>query len=126
MRHKSAPFALFNVVAKQNQLTNPPPYAVEHALKRLGANLRTARLARNLTIAEAATKIGVGPRAVSAAEAGKPGTAVGAYLGLLWAYGLIGQTAELADPTRDEFVQRAARLRQHAYPSHKGALDNDF
>ena len=41
---------------------------VEQALKTLGANIRTARLRRNLTIGEMAEKIGTGERAVADAE----------------------------------------------------------
>lgn len=96
------------------------------SLRQLGANLRTARLARNLSIEAAAAKIGVGYRAVATAESGKPGTAVGVYIGLMWAYDLLPQVSELADPTRDEVVQRSLRVRERAYPTGKGALDNDF
>jgi transcriptional regulator with XRE-family HTH domain len=113
-------------MSKQNALTAAPPFEVEHVLKALGANLRTARLARNLSIEQVAAKIGVGYRTVAAAEAGKPGTAVGVYVSLLWAYDLLGQAHELADPARDALVQRAARARARAYPTRKGALDNDF
>jgi transcriptional regulator with XRE-family HTH domain len=113
-------------MSKQNVLTAAPPFEVEHALKTLGGNLRTARLARNLSIEQVAAKIGVGYRTVAAAETGKPGTAVGVYLSLLWAYDLLGQAHELADPARDALVQRAARARARAYPTRKGALDNDF
>lgn len=113
-------------MSKQNPLTIASPFEVEHALKTLGANLRTARVARNISIAQAAAKIGVGYRTVATAEAGKPGTAVVVYLSLLWAYDLLGQVHELADPVRDPLVQRAARARARAYPSRKGALDNDF
>jgi transcriptional regulator with XRE-family HTH domain len=95
-------------------------------LKRLGANLRTARLSRNLSIEAAAQKIGVGYRAVASAEAGKSSTSVGVYLGLMWAYGLLSQVDELADPGRDEIALRALRARSNAYPTKKGALDNDF
>jgi len=49
-------------------LTEVPPYAVEGAIKRLGQNLRTARLRRNLTIQEVADRIGTGMRAVADAE----------------------------------------------------------
>lgn len=103
-----------------------PPFEVAQALKTLGANLRTARLARNLSIAVAAAKIGVGYRAVATAEAGKATTAIGVYLSLLWAYGLLGQVHEVAEPARDPLVQRAAQVRERAYPTRKGALDNDF
>jgi hypothetical protein len=37
-------------MAARNQLLEAQPYPVEQALKRLGQNLRTARLRRNLTI----------------------------------------------------------------------------
>ncbi len=113
-------------MSKRNAVSTAPPYEVEQTLKALGANLRTARLARNLSIEAAAAKIGVGHRAVATAEAGKATTAIGVYLSLLWAYDLIRQVREVADPVRDPLVQRAARARQHAYPTHKGALDNDF
>ncbi len=111
---------------RPNTASSMPPFEVETSLKRLGANLRTARLARNLSIESVAAKIGVGYRAVATAEAGKPGTAIGVYVGLMWAYGLLPQVNELAEPARDDIVQRAARTRERAYPVAKGALDNDF
>jgi transcriptional regulator with XRE-family HTH domain len=67
----------------KNTLTQAPPYAVEKAIKRLGANLRTARLRRNLKIKDVAQKIGTGPRAVSDAEQGKITTSIVVYTALL-------------------------------------------
>jgi hypothetical protein len=113
-------------MSKLNALTTAPPYEIARTLKILGANLRTARLARNLSIETVAAKLGVGYRAIAAAEAGKPTTAIGVYLALLWTYDQLAAVAELADPARDPQVQRVARARAHAYPSSKGALDNDF
>ena len=113
-------------MSKRNGITRALPFEVEQTLKNLGANLRIARVARNLSIETAAAKIGVGYRAVATAEAGKPTTAIGVYLSLLWAYDQLGPARDLADPTRDPFVQRAARTRERAYPTDKGALDNDF
>jgi predicted transcriptional regulator len=77
-------------MARKNTLTQAPPYAVEQTIRRLGANLRTARLRRNLTIGEVAEKIGTGPRAVSDAERGKVTTGIAVYTALLWTYDLIG------------------------------------
>jgi len=111
---------------KSNSIIKAPPFEVDTAIHRFGANLRTARLARNLSIADVAAKLGVSPRAVRNAETGKPGTAIGVYLGLMWVYGLISQAQDLADPARDEAMMRAVRERAHAYPTRKGALDNDF
>jgi len=95
-------------------------------LKRLGANLRTARLARNLSLEHVAAQLGVGRRAVATAEGGKPGTAIGVYWGLLWMYGLLAQAVPLADPGSDEVVRRNIAARRRAHPSRKGDLDNDF
>ena len=119
-------YGLLKHMSKRNAVTTALPFEVEQTLTALGANLRTARLARNLSIEAAAAKIGVGYRAVATAEAGKATTAIGVYLSLLWAYDLIGQVREVADPARDALVQRATRARERAYPTSKGALDNDF
>lgn len=125
-RAENRSFHALKVMPRSNSASSVPPFEVEAALKRLGANLRTARLARNLSIESAAAKIGVGYRAVATAETGKPGTAIGVYAGLMWAYGLLPQLNEVADPVRDEVVQRVARARERAYPTGKDSLDNDF
>ncbi len=80
----------------KNTLTQAPPYPVEQAIKHLGANLRTARLRRNLTIEEVAEKIGTGPRAVSDAERGKISTGIAVYTALIWAYDLLKPMSALA------------------------------
>lgn len=111
---------------KNNAVFRAPPAEVENALKQLGARLRTARLARNLSMDHVAAKLGVGRRVIANAEAGKAGTAVGVYVGLLWLYGLAAQINDVADPARDATTMRALAQRSNAYPSGKGALDNDF
>ena len=110
----------------KNLLTTAPPYEVEQAITRLGRNLRTARLRRNLTINEVAAKIGTGPRAVMDAEKGKLSTGIAAYVALLWAYDLLHPFGALAEPLTDReglaFDQLSGRERAR---SGKG-LDNDF
>lgn len=110
----------------RNSLTSSPPYAVEEALKRLGADLRTARLRRNLSLATVAEKIGTGVRAVSDAEKGKPSTGVAVYAALLWTYGMVERLAALADPASDRegLALSVASERERARES--GALDDDF
>jgi transcriptional regulator with XRE-family HTH domain len=88
-------------MSARNELLEAPPHAVEQALQALGANLRIARLRRNLSIAEVAEKIGVGRRAVSDAERGKPSTGIVVYFAMLWSLGLLGQMADVADPAKD-------------------------
>ena len=43
-------------MSKKNKLFDAPPYAVETSLRKLGSNLRIARLRRNLTISQVAEK----------------------------------------------------------------------
>ncbi len=110
----------------RNPLLTAPPYPVEQALKRLGANLRTARLRRNLTIKVVAEKIGAGPRAVMDAEKGKPSTSIAVYVALLWVFDLLGPFGEVADPARDAEGQALARSRERSRARIGEGLDDDF
>ena len=110
----------------RNTLTQAPPYAVEKAIKRLGANLRTARLRRNLKIKDVAQKIGTGPRAVSDAEQGKVTTSIVVYTALLWVYDLLRPMEELADPATDEEGLAMIKWRERARTEKPGELDSDF
>ena len=110
----------------RNALFDSPPYAVEQSLKRLGANLRTARIRRNLTVAEAAQKIGTGPRAVIDAEKGKPSTSVAVFAALLWAFDLLGPLDALGDPARDERGKTLEFARGRRRVRHKAGLSDDF
>lgn len=109
-----------------NTLITAPPYPVEQALKQLGANLRTARLRRNLTIEDVAKKIGTGPRPVSNAEHGKPSTGVAVYIALLWAYDLLEALGEIADPALDMEGLALTQYRRRARTRRPMILDNDF
>ncbi|HUZ66387.1 MAG TPA: helix-turn-helix domain-containing protein, partial [Beijerinckiaceae bacterium] len=102
-------------MAARNSLLAAPPYQVERTLKTLGANLRTARLRRNLSIEEAAAKIGVGRHVVADAEKGKPSTGVAIYAGLLWVFGLTEQLARVADPDADEEGRLLAKGRERLH-----------
>lgn len=113
-------------MAIQNALVAAPPYRVEEALTRLGANLRTARVRRKLSLQDVADKIGVGRHVVANAERGKPLTGVIVYLAMLWAYDLLDQLSEVADPARDsqglalELASEKSRVRR------REAMSNDF
>ena len=113
-------------MSAKNILLETPPYPVEQAVKQLGANLRTARLRRNLTLAEVAEKIGTGTRAIRNAEQGKVSTGIGVYIALLWVYDLLGPAMELAGPDKDDtglaFLGENERVRAR----NTNKLDNDF
>lgn len=111
-------------MAAKNSLTTTPPYPVEDAIKTLGANLRTARLRRGLTMQEIGEKIGAGTRAVADAEKGKPSTAIAVYVGLLWALDLIDQMQDVAAPENDKEGLALSMSRQRA--RRREELDNDF
>lgn len=110
----------------RNALLAAPPYAVEQALQRLGASLRTARLRRGLTVQEVADKIGAGVRAVADAEHGKPSTAVAVYLALLWVFDLLDDVDALADPGRDTEGLALALSREKTRARKSRDLDNEF
>jgi transcriptional regulator with XRE-family HTH domain len=111
-------------MAKKNLLFQNAPFELESALAAFGANLRTARQRRGLSAQKAAEKLGVGVRSVMDAEKGKPTTAVSTYMGLLWAYDLLGDMKGVADPMKDIEGLRLAASREKK--SIKSALDNDF
>jgi len=113
-------------MAARNPLIAAPPYAVEQTLKRLGANLRTARVRRGLTVESVSKKIGTGYRAVADAEKGKPSTGIAVYAALLWAFDLLGQLDAVADPSRDAEGQALARSREPSRARRSKVMDNDF
>jgi len=110
----------------RNPLLAAPPFEVEQALKKLGSDLRTARLRRNLTAEQAAEKIGTSRFAVADAERGKPSASIAIYAALLWAYGLLDQLADAADPRTDEEGVRLALAREPRRARHRRKLGNDF
>src|SRR5262249_51456065 len=113
-------------MAAKNELTKAPPYLVDKALKLLGENLRIARIRRHYTIKEVAQKIGTGPRAIMDAEKGKVSTGIGVYVALLWAYDLLPQLADVADPTKDEHGLILDAARRNTRARKRAPLDNDF
>ena len=110
----------------RNKLLAAPPYPVEQTLKRLGANLRTARLRRHLTIEDLAEKIGTGVRAVADAEHGKASTGIAVYAAMLWALDLLGHMDDVAKPEKDKEGQTLALSRGRARARPDRSLDSDF
>ena len=107
-------------------LTSSPPYPVEQAVRRLGANLRTARLRRNLSIEDVAQKIGTGRRAVLEAEKGKASTSAAVYMALLWTYDLLTPMDAIADPASDKEGLVLSAQRERARARAPQELDSDF
>jgi len=109
-----------------SKIAQSPPHAVAQALARLGRNIRTARLRRKLTRAALAERIGISRYVMSDIERGKPTTAIAAYLGALWALGLLRQMDELADPDRDLEGKTLESARSPTTAPKRKAFDDDF
>ena len=108
-------------------IAGSPPHAVEQALTTLGRNIRTARLRRRLSRRQLAEKVGMSRYLVADIEAGKPTTAVAAYIGTLWALGLLDGVEALAHPDQDlEGKALEAARRPTTAPKRGRALDDDF
>ncbi len=114
-------------MARNNLLLESPPHIVKSKVELLGSNLKTARLRRNLTIQDVATKIGAGVRAVRDAESGKVSTSIGIYIALLWLYDLTSDIDSLADPLSDKIGLKLDELKKPQRAHHvKRRMDNDF
>jgi transcriptional regulator with XRE-family HTH domain len=72
------------------------------ALKRLGHDLRSARLGRRVAVADLAARAGTSPSTIARLERGDPGVAVGTLADVLVSLGLIGKLADLVDIRKDD------------------------
>ena len=109
-----------------SKIAESPPAAVENILNRLGRNIRTARLRRRLSMEGLAEQIGISRYVVADIEKGKPTTAIAAYLGALWALGLLTNMREVADPDRDEEGKILERARSPKTAPKRRVIDDDF
>ncbi len=110
----------------KSRINQAPPAAVEAAIRRLGRNIRTARLRRKLRIEDVANRIGASRFTVADIEKGKAGASVAAYAGALWALGLLEGMSEVADPDRDEEGKTLESARSPKTAPRRRRLDNDF
>lgn len=109
-----------------SKIAQAPPHAVAQTLERLGRNIRTARLRRRLTREALASKIGISRYVMGDIERGKPTTAIVAYIGALWALGLLHQMDQLADPDSDLEGKTLEAARSPKTAPKRRAYDDDF
>ena len=109
-----------------SRIAKDPPAAVEKALRRLGTNIRTARLRRRLRLQDLAERIGTSRFALADEEKGKASTSIAVYIGALWALDLLEDLAKLADPDRDSEGKLLELSRSPKRADRSRALDNDF
>jgi transcriptional regulator with XRE-family HTH domain len=102
---------------RQNINKVTAPAAVADAVAKLGQDIATARVRRQLREEDLAAKAGITRTTLRRVEAGALGTGIGAYAAVLWALGLHGDLAAAAAPERDlegqtlEAARRGKRVR---------------
>lgn len=111
---------------RPTKIADSPPAAVQGTLERLGHNIRTARLRRKLPQEELAQRIGVSRFVVADIEKGKATTGIAAYIGALWAMGLLAQMRTVADPERDEEGKALERARSPKTARGRRRLSDEF
>lgn len=82
-----------------------PTMAVVRALRRLGSDLRVARLKRRLPMRVIAERAGISRATLQRVERGDAGVGAGVYASVLHALGLLSDLDVVADPLRDEVGQ---------------------
>jgi transcriptional regulator with XRE-family HTH domain len=94
------------------------PLPVQRALRKLGADISTARRRRQLTIAMVADRAFVGRNTITRIERGDAGVSLGIYATVLFVLGLADRLQDLVDPASDAVgvSLEAERLPQRVRP----------
>ncbi len=101
---------------------------VTQRIAQLGQRIRVARVRRGWAVADLAAKAGINRNTLTALEQGKPGTAIGVCITVLWALGLDKTLDAVADPDTDLHGKalEASRRPMRAGKSRKTSDDYDF
>jgi transcriptional regulator with XRE-family HTH domain len=104
-----------------------PPQASDRVTQ-LGQRIRLARIRRGWSVADLASKAGVNRNTLTALELGKPGTALGVCVTVLWALGLDPSLDAVANPDADLHGKalEASRRPMRAGKARKAQDDYDF
>lgn len=88
--------------------TPPLPLPVQRALRKLGADIRAARLRRRIQTSVMADRVQVSRPTLWKLEQGDPAVGIGAYATALYVLGMADRLADLADIAHDPVGQRLA------------------
>lgn len=104
-----------------------PSQAAERVAQ-LGQRIRLARIRRDWSVADLASKAGINRNTLTALELGKPGTAIGVCFTVLWALGLDKNLEAVADPDIDLHGKalEASRRPKRAGKPRKAGNEYDF
>jgi transcriptional regulator with XRE-family HTH domain len=109
-----------------------PPLAVRRVLKKLGQDIREARLRRKLPAEIIAERAFTSRPTLRRIEAGDYSVSIGIYASVLQALGLLDGLGELANPLKDEAgmalvsesLPKRARIKR-SHPTSKTDKDHD-
>lgn len=85
-----------------------PPAAARRILRKLGGDIRDARLRRRLPMAVVAERAFTSRSTLQRIEEGDPNVGMGIYAAALQALGLLEGLGDVADPARDSVGQTLA------------------
>ena len=91
-----------DVMAKKPALDYSLPLPVRRALRKLGQDIRDARLRRRLPAAMVAERASISRTTLFKLEKGEPGVSIGKFATVLFVLGMGDRLGELADIRRDE------------------------
>jgi len=86
----------------KHTLDSSLPIPVGRALRKLGRDMREARLRRRIPTALMAERASISRTTLVRIEKGEPGVSIGLYAAVLFVLGLVERLAELADIRHDE------------------------
>lgn len=102
------------------------PLEVITAVRRLGENVRLARIRRRLTQEEVSQACGITRKTLYALEKGVPGATIATVFAVLWKLGLLSTASALADPDDDEHGKILEAARRPKRVRNSVDSDNDF
>ena len=82
------------------------PLSSANALRKLGTDIRDARLRRRITMALMAERAGITADTLKQIEKGNPATSIGGYASVLYSLGMTARLQDIADARHDLIGQR--------------------
>ena len=107
-------------------VTASTPFEVSSAIKRLGQNLRLARIRRRVSQEELARACGITRKTLYALEKGSASAALGTVFTVLWKLGLMDTAVALANPDTDDHGKILEAARRPKRARQPVLNDNDF
>lgn len=117
----------------KHTLDSSLPIPARRALRKLGRDMREARLRRRIPTALMAERASISRTTLVRIEKGEPGVSIGLYAAVLFVLGLVERLAELADIRHDEHglalaeeqlpqrIRRRTKRRKPKSPATQGA-----